>query len=240
MPADCIPLDSQRRLPTLYLSCAEQLPSSSRGTPLLDRLLDAGETPQGIVFITLHADLVSPRLACTSAGPLTLCIQQMLGSQGLKYELYQQLSPQIEQLLEQLFQQPPATCIELQLCSGLAAHTYRQLGQTLQQLRSHGVLIVCLDRTRANPDRVDYHPPHDAYWRELIQQWVAEQQWQQAIKLADTGGSQNSSGQTLVSDASLCLMHAAFALGGLCQPQRFFGYGLDDQTRALAGFGWMR
>lgn len=240
MSADSHTAVSQRPLPALYLSCAEQLPSNTAGTPLLDRLLDARLPPQGIVFITLQPDLASPQLACSVASELVNEMQQLLTQQGQSSSLSNQLSPRIQQLQQQLFRQPPETCIELQLNTGLSAQAYRKLGHSLQQLRNQGVLLICLDRTPEPHSRDDYHPPHDAYWRELIQQWVMEQQWQQAIKQTDAESDQAGGTDTLISNASLGLMHAAFALGGLCQPQRFFGYGLDDQANALAGFGWMR
>jgi glycine cleavage system regulatory protein len=240
MSADSKATTNQRPLPALYLSCAEQLPSNNAGTSLLDRLLDTRLPPQGIVFITLQPDLASPQLASPQTSDLVNEIQQLLDQQGLHMALSPQLNPRIQRLQHELFKQPPGTCIELQLNTGLSARAYRQLGQSLQQLRNQGILLICLDRTPDQHNRDEYHPPHDAYWRDLIQQWVAEQQWQHAIKLADAHSEQTGSADALISDASLCLMHAAFALGGLCQPQRFFGYGLDDQTRALAGFGWMR
>lgn len=240
MSADSQTAVSQRPLPALYLSCADQLPSNNNGTPLLDRLLDTHLPPRGIAFITLQPDLASPQLASPERSQLVSEIQKLLSQQGLDTTPADQLSPRIQQLQQQLFGQPPATSVELQLNTGLSAQSYRQLGQNLQQLRNRGILLICLDRTPGSLNRDTYHPPHDAYWRELIQQWVAEQQWQQAIRQADTDKGMANHANTLISDASLCLMHAAFALGGLCQPQRFFGYGLDDQAHALAGFGWMR
>lgn len=231
---------AQYRLPAFYLSCAEQLPESSPGRPLLGRLLDSGAPPQGVVFITLKSDLVSPVLACTAANKLGARIRRILILQGLEAGMVDQLSPRVQVLQHCLLDQPPATSIELQLCTGLSAEIYRQLGHSLQDLRSEGVLLICLDRTPADWRGADYRSPHDGYWRELMDRWVDEQQWQRAIKLADKNGSQVATVQSSVSNASLCLMHAAFALGGLCQPQRLFGYGLDDQDRALAGLGWMR
>lgn len=231
---------AQYRLPAFYLSCAEQLPPGNPGRPLLERLLDSGVPPQGVVFITLQPDLVSPVLACTAASELSARIQRTLSLQGLESDLADQLSPRIQVLQHYLLDQPPATVIELQLCTGLSADTYRRLGHGLQDLRSEGVLLICLDRTPADWRDADYRSPHDGYWRELMDRWVDEQQWQQAIRLADKGGGQVVATQSSISNASLCLMHAAFALGGLCQPQRLFGYGLDDQDRALAGLGWMR
>jgi len=192
------------------------------------------------VFITLQPDLVSPVLACTAASELSARIQRILSLQGQEISLGDQLSSRVEVLQHYLLDRPPATSIELQLCTGLSADNYRQLGHSLQDLRSEGVLLICLDSTPADWRDADYRSPHDGYWRELMDRWVDEHQWQRAIKLADKGGSQVVAMQSSISNASLSLMHAAFALGGLCQPQRLFGYRLDDRDRALAGLGWMR
>ncbi len=228
------------RVPAFYLSCAEQLPENIPGRPLLDRLLDGGVAPQCVVFITLQPSLVSPVLVCMAVSELGARIQRILSLQGLDTGLGDQLSQRVQVLQHYLLDRRPATSIELQLCTGLPADTYRQLGHSLQDLRNEGVLLICLDRTPADWRDADYRSPHDGYWRELMDRWVDEEQWQQAIKLSDKSGSQVTTVQSSVSNASLCLMHAAFALGGLCKPQRLFGYGLDDQDRALAGLGWMR
>ncbi|HDZ57639.1 MAG TPA: hypothetical protein ENI17_06185 [Pseudomonas xinjiangensis] len=231
-----------KRLPALYLSCRGVPGESPRPLPLMARLIEASEDIRALVFITTNGESHATQLRCTrSDETLVVELQLLLEELGHAAAFHQSHDGLLTRLAAQLFVESPPCIVEVCLGSGMTAGQYRRLGESLCRWRERQVMLICVDQV---PDDVDpqlYRSPYDPYWRGLLSQWVEERNWIEALSGSAlcTTPSLSSSEQTLVSDNTLCLLHAAFGLGGLRAPERLFGFDLDDNQRALSGYGWM-
>ena len=93
--------------------------------------------------------------------------------------------------------------------------------------------MICLDDKRES--RVALH---DRHLREMISGWVQDQQWGAAISFK--GGQSGNRHHRKLEDPTVCLLNAAFTLGGCKFPQRMFSSGMNNAGQMLSGFGWMR
>ncbi|WP_373186959.1 hypothetical protein [Halopseudomonas sp.] len=232
---------THKRLPVLYLSCRDSLADAPRSLSLIGRLVDSKNRIDAVVFITASADSGQPHLlGPASAGPLKGQLSARLSKLGYPLVRHGNTSTSVVALASMLFEQPPVDYIELRLSVAMNMEQCRELGQALQGWRESKVLLVCLDHVPLGVEPHGYRSPHDPYWRNLMNQWVDEQRWYEA--LSDSALQAHPSPehrQRSLDDASLCLLHTAFGLGGLRLPERLFGFDLDDNQRALSGYGWM-
>lgn len=232
---------TRKRLPVLYLSCRDSLAQVPRPLSLIGRLVDPNSRIDAVVFITTSADSHQPQLLCpASAGRLKDQLSLLLTKLGYPVACDGRTTASVAAWASMLFEQAPVDYIELRLSVAMSMAQCRELGQALQSWRERKVLLVCLDQVPLSVEPQSYRGPHDPYWRNLMNQWVDEQRWYEALTdnaLQTHPGAEHR--QRSLDDASLCLLHAAFGLGGLRLPERLFGFDLDDSQRALSGYGWM-
>lgn len=237
-----LPSSAPRRLPALYLSCRETAGELRRPVPLMTRLLATAESVDALVFITSQEARNVIQLRC--ARPDVSLVAELLSVlEGFGYTpaLHSGHEGMLTNLAAQLFAESPPCIVELRLGAGMSAGEYRQLGERLYRWRERQIMLICVDQVPSEVDPQQHRGPHDPYWRGLLSQWVEERAWVDALSDSAVGvaPSLSSGERDLINDTTLCLLHAAFGLGGLRAPERLFGFDLDDQQHALSGYGWI-
>ncbi len=112
-----------------------------------------------------------------------------------------------------------------------------RVGRCLEVLREQDVLVICLDDKECH-SKADSISLHDRHLRELLSAWAQDQQWGAVMSFkGDTAGPAQAS---RLDDPTVCLLNAAFSLGGSQFPQRMFSSGMNNAAQMLSGFGWMR
>ncbi|PAU88070.1 hypothetical protein CK507_05780 [Pseudomonas sp. WN033] len=230
---------STRTLPALFLSCRDGRPAVSRPAPLISRLVEPGTAVEAVVFITMDHAEPGARLSGGPAGSERLqSLARLLAGQGLVVQIERLPGPALADVAAELCEPTLDECIELCLSRDLGARRCRQIGQALSTWREDNVLLVCLDRVRDEARADGLRPLHDPYWRGLMSHWVEQQQWRQAMSGSAELAFDPSQDEDDGTD-TLCLLQAAFGLGGQHMPERLFGFDLDDTCLALSGYGWM-
>lgn len=170
-------------------------------------------------------------------GATTEAIKAMLSAQNQPPDVVLCKDSDRPALVQALLGRELDEITELQLNTGLGEQDYRRIGQSLEALRDQGVLMLCLN----NRDELEGEArtaAHDRQLREILNRWVQDQQWGAAVSLK---GEKPRSVPTLrLDDPTLCLLNAAFSLGGSQFPQRMFSSGMNCAHQMLSGFGWMR
>ncbi len=231
-----------RRLPALYLSCRKIVGESLQPLPLMGRLLEATEKLDALIFITSSGSARSPEVRCNRPeNSLVDELQSLLEHLGHLPTVHQTHDKPLSQLAAKLFAEPMPEIIEIRLGPGMAAGQYRRLGASLCHWRERQVMPICVDQLLDELGSQLYTSAYDPYWRRLLNKWVEERNWVEALSCStlDEMPSITSSEQAMVGDNALCLMHTAFGLGGLRVPERLFGFDLDDSQQALSGYCWM-
>lgn len=233
---------TSRRLPALYLACREIAGTDTRPLPLMARLLETAEKVDAVVFITTHGAGRVPQLRSSRpADEFVVELRLFLEGLGHTPTVHQSFDKHLARLTIQLFARPAPDMVEVRLGSGMTAGQYRRLGESLCLWRDRHVMLICVDQLLGKLDPQQYRSPHDSYWRGLLNQWVEERNWEEALSGSALGSTPSfvKTEKALVSDNTLCLLHAAFGIGGSRAPQRLFGFYLDDNERALSGYCWM-
>lgn len=236
------PSTTSRRLPALYLSCRGMVGDDTRPLPLMARLLETTEKVDAVVFITAHGTGRVPQLRCNRpADEFVVELRLLLEDLGHTPTVHQSNDEHLARLTTQLFARHSPDMVEVRLGSGMTAGQYRRLGESLCLWRDRHVMLICVDQLLGKLDPQQYRSPHDSYWRGLLSQWVEERNWEEALSGSALGNTPSfvKTEKALVSDNTLCLLHAAFGIGGSRAPQRLFGFDLDDNERALSGYCWM-
>ena len=233
---------TSRRLPALYLACREIAGTNTRPLPLMARLLETAEKVDAVVFITTHGASRVPQLRSSRpVDEFVVELRLLLEGLGHTPTVHQSFDKHLARLTTQLFAMPAPDMVEVRLGSGMTAGQYRRLGESLCFWRDRHVMLICVDQLLGKLEPEQYRSPHDPYWRGLLSQWVDERNWIEAISGTALGSTTSfvKTEKALVSDNTLCLLHAAFGIGGSRAPQRLFGFDLDDNERALSGYCWM-
>lgn len=237
MSAREAPPGGARPLPALFLSCRDGRPASARSAPLIGRLVEPGLPLQAVLFITQAQGPGDANLyACPGSRQRVDQLVAQLAGEAMDCLVHYQNQVPLAEVAAELFASAPE-CLELRLSPQIGAARCRQVGEALRSWREAGVLLVCLDKVPVS-DATDRRRPHDPYWRNLMHHWVDQQQWHQAMPNSVRDLLQSSS-KDAPGDSTLCLLQTAFGLGGLRLPERLLGFDLDDQQRALTGYGWM-
>ena len=194
-----------------------------------------------VTFITSRKGGDTPEIFhLCGKGLLAGQLQSLMTDRGFPATIKGGRDPGLASLAGTMTGVAPEEVIELKLNTGMTSDDYRQIGHCLEALRDEDVLLICLDQIEPGENEKN-HQPHDAYIRNLIQQWEHEQLWLQALSRGRLYERHTSAGQTdHVSDPSLCVLNTAFSLGGLKAPQRIFGFALNEERHSLAGYGWMQ
>lgn len=222
------------RLPVLFVSC------NARSLETRQQL---GSGPARMVW---RHDVRSVLLISTDTGlsaPLVTHhkgdksrsenIVSLLGARGFRPLFESEQAQARDVLLATLLAGQPEDLCELRLNTGMSEAEYRQVGLCLETIRDQGVLVVFLD------DRSDGEISfYGRQLRQMLSGWVQDQQWRAAMSVK--GSSMDRVGGPKLQDPTVCLLNAAFTLGGSKFPQRLFSSGMNCAGQMLAGFGWMR
>lgn len=222
------------KLPVLFVSCnAESLQSQREAGSGPARMI-WGKRYQSVVLISTDTALQSPLIVhLKGSADRSESIKSLLGSQGFAPDSRSDSANSRDGLLNVLLSEEPGDLSELRLNTGMSEQEYRRIGQCLEVLREQGVLIICLD------DKADSQVMlHDRHLREMINGWVQDQQW--GAVMTFKGDSRKTTQTLRLDDPTVCLLNAAFSLGGSQFPQRMFSSGMNNSARMLSGFGWMR
>jgi len=229
------------KLPVFYLSCDRGAFSDPISQPGLRRLIKRDMQVGNVAFITSQKGCDKPEIfhQC-GRGVLAERLQSLMAERGFGANIQGGRDPDLELLACNMMGVAPEEVIELRLNTGMTSDDYRQIGHCLEALREQGILLVCLDQKEPGDTDLN-HQPHDAYIRNLIQQWEHEQLWLQAMSRGSLAGRPASGGRDEpLADPTLCVLNTAFSLGGLKAPQRVFGFALNEVSHSLAGYGWMQ
>jgi hypothetical protein len=227
------------KLPMLYLSCDKDALSGPIGEPHLRRLISPDMSVGSVAFITSIAGAKQPEIfhQCGKSS-LAEHLQSLMA--GREFDVAGSRDPGLEVLAETMIALAPEEVIELRLNTGMTSDSYRQIGRCLEVFRDQGVLLICLDQKETGEGDMTHHQPHDAYFRNLMQQWEYEQVWLQAMSRSSLRGRRNTSARDAPVADPTCVLNTAFSLGGLKAPQRVFGIALNEDSQSLAGYGWMQ
>lgn len=229
------------KLPVFYLSCDRGAYSDPVSQPRLRRLVKRDMQVGNVTFITSEKGGDKPEIfhQC-GEGVLAERLQSLMAARGFQTIIGGGRASGLEVLARSMTGVAPEEVIELRLNTGMTSDNYRQIGQCLEALREQGVLLICLDQREPGASDTN-HQPHDAYIRNLIQQWEHEQLWLQAMSAGSLASRRNGNAREVpVVDPTLCVLNTAFSLGGLKAPQRVFGFALNEDSHSFAGYGWMQ
>lgn len=230
------------RLPVLYLCCETDALTGPRGQASLRRLIWQDHVVDSLAFITSEKGGAQPEIfhQC-GKGVLARRLQSDMQTRGFDVTISGSRDPGLKLLSESMMQLVPGEVIELRLNTGMTSDHYRNLGHYLEELRDHGVLLICLDRLEIGGNNASYHQPHDSYIRNLIRQWEDDQRGVKAMSNSSLGGyGSSTSDDSPVAEPTLCVLNTAFSLGGMKAPERLFGFSLNENSHSLAGYGWMQ
>lgn len=222
------------KLPVLFVSCNVNSLQSERRAGSGPARMIWGRRYESVVLISTDKDLEAPLVVHLKGGAERAeSIHSLLGSQGFTPGFQPERASSRDGLLHVLLSEEPGDLSELRLNTGMSEQEYRRIGQCLEVLREQGVLIICLD------DKADSQVLlNDRHLREMINSWVQDQQW--GAVMTFKGDSPKTTPTLRLDDPTVCLLNAAFSLGGSQFPQRMFSSGMNNSARMLSGFGWMR
>nr|WP_297402924.1 hypothetical protein [uncultured Marinobacter sp.] len=221
------------KLPVLFVSCnVESLQTKQQASSGPARMI-WGKWYKSVVLISTDSDLRAPLVMHLSgSADRAEAIHSQLNQQGFTPGILTEVANTRRDLLKVLLSEEPGDLSELRLNTGMSEYDYRRVGQCLEVLREQGVLIVCLDDKAST--KVS---PHDRHLREMISGWVQDQQWGAVMTFK---GITEQNAAPKLDDPTVCLLNAAFSLGGSRFPQRMFSSGMNNEAQTLSGFGWMR
>lgn len=223
------------KLPVIFVSCnADRLQSPESGQTGPARLI-WGKHYRSVVLLSTNrtGDGCALRdLKSSNAGVER--IHSMLEAEGFTISVDEPSEGDRSGLLESFLFEQPDDIVELSLSTGMPEDAYRQVGVSLEGLREQGVLIICVD-DKPDDCAVSLHNQH---LRNLIDGWIHDQQWSSAASFK--GSNTAPEPEKRLTDPTVCLLKAAFSLGGSQSPQRMFSSGMNSSAQALSGFGWMR
>ena len=220
------------KLPVLFVSCNSQSLDSRQKAGSGPARMVWGKSVRSVLLISIDTSLQAP-LVIHLNGDLARSkrIFGLLSNGGFSAEIQIRNSAGRESLLRLLLSEKPESFSELCLNIGMSDAEYRVIGQCLETMRKQGTLIICLDDRLGN--KVS---PHDRHLREIINGWVQGQQWCAAMSFKGGGGTTQNK---RVDEPTICLLKAAFFLGGSQSPQRMFSTGMNKVEQTLWGFSWM-
>jgi len=224
------------KLPVLFVSCdADRIQSREQACSGPARMI-WGKQYKSVVVISSSTDQAAPEiLKLKGDGSTAGRIKALLSGQGFESEVGSRDVSSRHQLFRVLLAEEPGELTELILNTGMTELEYRRVGRCLEVLREQDVLVICLD-DKACHSEADGISLHDRHLRELLSAWAQDQQWGAVMSFkGDTAGLAQVS---RLDDPTVCLLNAAFTLGGSQFPQRIFSSGSHPNVRAVSGFCW--
>jgi len=222
------------KLPVLFVSCNARSLESQREAASGPARMIWGQSVRSVLLLSTDASLQAPVVTHLKGDhECSERVFSLLSSQGFAPGIQDEMTEGREKLLRALLSEEPADLCELRLNTGMSEDEYRLVGQCLETIREQGVLVICLDDKRESQVSL-----HDRHLREMLNGWVQDQQWGAAISFK--GGLSRNKRSPKLEDPTVCLLNAAFTLGGCKFPQRMFSSGMNNAGQMLSGFGWMR
>ncbi|MEP3560836.1 MAG: hypothetical protein ABJM19_09185 [Marinobacter sp.] len=226
------------KLPVLFVTC------NSESLDLNDHVVSGparmvwGRSYQSVVLISTNQCIVVPRVVPMKGSGVnaeTMC--DLLKGQGFVPEVKARTGQSRDKLLAVLLAKKPESISELELNTGMSELEYRKVGKCLEVLRDQGVLLICLDDKTGHTgdERASLDNRH---LREMLNTWVDDQRWGEAMSFK--GEPKHAAPAIRLDDPTICLLNAAFTLGGSQFPQRMFSTGMNKVNQTLSGFGWMK
>lgn len=226
------------KLPVLFVSCdAVNIQSREQACQGPARMI-WGKRYKSVVVISSRADHKAPEiLQLKGDGSTAVGIKALLSGQGFEPEVGSRDVSSRHHLFRVLLAEEPGELTELILNTGMSELEYRRIGRCLEVLREQDVLVICLDDKACHREAGGISL-HDRHLRELLSAWVQDQQWGAAMSFK--GDAAGPAQTNRLDDPTVCLLNAAFTLGGSQFPQRMFSSGMNNAAQMLSGFGWMR
>lgn len=226
------------KLPVLFVSCdADALELQGGANSALSRMV-LGKHYRGMVVISIGREISAPVIYHLKGdGSVRDNIQSLLSSQGVVPETVTPKADARDSLLGQMLSDSPGELVELVLNLGMTELEYRRFGMSLEGLREQDYLVICLD-DKANRQEGGHVLLHNRHLREMLNGWVENQKWSEVMSFK--GQFAATAPADRLDDPTICLLNAAFTLGGSCYPQRMFSSGMSNGDSRLSGFGWMR
>jgi len=226
------------KLPVLFVSChAKNLMAQGPASSGPARMI-WGKRYESVVVIRTASERDSPEIhQVRGEDGCAEKIHSLLVTQGFAPDVCSGDFENCEALLGTLLAEVPEEVVELILNTGMSELEYRRVGLSLEALREHNVLIICLD-DKAGHGQDSRVSLYDHHLRELLNSWVQDQQW--GAVMSFKGDTPRSTQSDRVDDPTVCLLNAAFTLGGSQFPHRMFSSGMNNTAQMLSGFGWMR
>ena len=222
------------KLPVLFVSCDARSLEAQRQAGSGPARMIWGQSVRSVLLLSTDTSLQAPLVTHLKGDhERSERVFSLLSARGFAPAIQNETSEGRENFLRALLSEEPADLSELRLNTGMSEGEYRLVGQCLETIREQGVLVICLDDKRES--RVALH---DRHLREMISGWVQDQQWGAAISFK--GGQSGNRHHRKLEDPTVCLLNAAFTLGGCKFPQRMFSSGMNNAGQMLSGFGWMR
>ncbi|MAB34448.1 MULTISPECIES: hypothetical protein [Pseudomonadota] len=226
------------KLPVLFVSCdADNIQSQEQAGSGPARMI-WGKQYKSVVVISSSAGQNAPEiLQLKGNGSTGGRIKALLSDQGFEPEVHSRDVSSRHQLFRVLLAEEPGELTELILNTSMSELEYRRVGRCLEVLREQDVLVICLDDKPCHRE-ADGVSLHDRHLRELLSAWAQDQQW--VAVMSFKGDAAGSTQTNRLDDPTVCLLNAAFTLGGSQFPQRMFSSGMNNAAQMLSGFGWMR
>lgn len=226
------------KLPVLFVSCnAETLHGQAQSGSGPARMV-WGRSYQSVVLIRtrLHLEGLTISTLKGAEGHIQK-IQALLRKQGFTLSTESQTAERQHEIVRSLLKDEPGDLAELSLGTGMTEAEYRRIGECLEVMRDYGALLLCLDDTSQRDDDGDFSL-HDRHLRDMINGWVQNQQWESVVRFRGDVTQTNTT--VRLDNPTVCLLNAAFGLGGSQFPQRLFSSSMNNAEQALTGYGWMR
>lgn len=222
------------RLPVLFVSCNARSLEARRQAGSGPARMVWRQDIRSVLLISTDTDLSAPLVTHHKGNKgRSENIVSLLSARGFRPAFESEQTQARDRLLATLLAGQPEDLCELRLNTGMSEAEYRQVGLCLETMRDQGVLVMFLD-DRAEGE-ISFYGRH---LRQMLNVWVQDQQWRAAMSVK--GSSMDRSGSPKLEDPTVCLLNAAFTLGGSKFPQRLFSSGMNCAGQMLAGFGWMR
>lgn len=226
------------KLPVLFVSCrVENLQvRNEAGTGPARMVWDKEYRSVLLIGSTSNSD--HPKIRpIAGEGTQVGVLRTLLAEQGFTPQIDACGSERRQKLVSNLLNREPGEITEVSLSTGMLEMDYHRIGQCLEAMREDGVLIICLDDHTRQQDQNDFSLENRRL-RNILNDWVRNRQWDSVISF--NGNTRPPTAAATLENPTLCLLRAAFSLGGQTYPQRIFSSGMSTSGRTVSGFGWMR
>ncbi|WP_375172101.1 hypothetical protein [Marinobacter sp.] len=224
------------KLPVIFVSCNAANISAAGQIGAGPARMTQGKSVTGVILMSVVDERADDRdVEISGRGHTFDATIQRLEQANVSVHMSEGSRSDRERLLRALIGELPAELVDVRLVRGMEESLYRRVGVALESLRREGGLVVCLD-DRSEPTSGVMDSLNDEELREAVNGWVRDCQWESVMSFR----SKSDGGTVRLTDPRICLLKAAFFLGGSTFPQRMFNSGLNSVEHSMFGFGWTR